>query len=78
VTKLRPLEELEFELPQGVFRWTKNGPEDHWARVHVRLGAWIDLPKAEYDAQKIEPTFWGLQERESWEEGVSGLMGGGS
>jgi len=72
-----PREVFGDELPpQGVFRWTKDGPEDHWARVHLRLGEWTDLPKAEYDAQQIEPTFWALQERESWEESVSGLAGG--
>lgn len=70
---LRPPAELEVELPQGVFRWTNGGSEDHWARVHVRLGEWIDLPKADYDAQKIEPTFWALQERDSWRESVTGL-----
>jgi hypothetical protein len=71
MTKLCPPEEVESELPQGVFRWTSDGAD--WARVHIRLGEWIDLPKAEYDAQKIEPTFWALQEKDSWREGVGGL-----
>ncbi len=63
------------ELPEGVFRWTKDGPDDHWARVHIRLGEWIDLSKADYDSQGIEPTFWTLREKESWQEQVTGLMG---
>lgn len=69
------LDEMERRLPMGVFRWTKEGPEDHWARVHVRLGEWADMTKVEYDAQQIEPTFWALQERDRWRESVASLMG---
>ena len=65
------------ELPRGVYRWTKADPEDHWARVHVRAGEWTDLSKADYDSQKIEPTFWALQEEDSWLEDAAGLSGGG-
>jgi hypothetical protein len=63
-------EDLERDLPQGVFRWTKTGPEDHWARVHVHWGEWIDMPQADYEAQKIEPHFWALQEVNDWRENV--------
>jgi hypothetical protein len=75
VTNLSPLDDLERQLPQGVFRWTKDGPEDHWARVHIRLGEWIDLSKVEYDARQIEPTFWALLEVEVWRESVASLGG---
>jgi hypothetical protein len=73
MTALSPPEKLERELPLGVFRWVKDGPEDHWARVHIRLGEWIDLSKADYDTQQIEPTFWALQEVETWRERVASL-----
>lgn len=64
---------------RGVFRYLKTSgePEDWWARVEVRLGEWSDLSKAEYDERRIEPTFWALQEEESWREGAISLSGGG-
>lgn len=52
----------------GVYRYLKASPDTWWARVEVRRGEWTDLSKADYDAQGIEPSFWGLLEEESWRE----------
>lgn len=64
---------------QGIFRFlkSKDGPEDWWAKVEVRLGEWTELSKSDYDAQKIEPTFWALREVDSWRESVISEIGGG-
>jgi len=59
---------------RGVFRWTKGGSEDWWVRVEVRLGEWTDVSRADYEAEyaagRAEPHFWGLQEEQSWREGL--------
>ena len=62
---------------KGIFRFTKSGADDHWARVEVRRGEWSDLSKADYDAQQVEPTFWALQEEDSWRQGVIDKFGSG-
>lgn len=62
---------------RGIYRWMKeNAAEDWHARVEVAQGQWTDMSKAEYDARKIEPTFWALQEEDSWREGVLGDLPG--
>lgn len=62
---------------KGIYRFTKSSPDDHWARIEVRLGEWTELSKADYDAQGIEPTFWALQEVDSWREDMAGRAGDG-
>lgn len=51
---------------KGLYCWTKDGPDDWWARVEVRQGEWTDMSKADYEAQKVEPHFLALPDVESW------------
>lgn len=45
---------------RGLWRWSegKDDTGELWARVVVSPGQWIDLPKADYDAQQIDPPYW--------------------
>lgn len=58
---------------KGIYRYQKAASRD-WARVELKLGEWTDLSKDEYDAHKIEPTFWALPEEESWRAAALGNL----
>jgi hypothetical protein len=66
-------------MSRGLWRWSEGEGDSErlWARVEVGRGQWIDVTKAEYDAQQIEPAYWGLLTRDSYMEDVIDRFGGG-
>ncbi|MEZ5972395.1 MAG: hypothetical protein R3C31_11345 [Hyphomonadaceae bacterium] len=60
-------------MKRGIYRFQKDGAD--WARVELSRGLWTDVSKSDYDAEEIEPTFWALQEEESWRRSATQSCG---